>query len=67
MKKYNNLSYEYISKCIENNKFNLLLYIEGGEQIEFVFCSYDEFKIWINGFALLIKNKDKLLDLKKDE
>ena len=67
MKKYNNLSYEYISKCIDNNKFNLLVYMESGEQIEFVFCSYDEFKIWINGFALLIKNKDKLTNLKIDE
>ena len=67
MKKYNNLSYEYISKCIDNNKFNLLVYMESGEQIEFVFCSYDEFKIWINGFALLIKYKDKLTNLKIDE
>ena len=61
MSKYNNLSHDYISRCIENNKFNVMIYLEKEKMIEFVFCSYEEFKIWVNGFAFIIKNKDKLL------
>ena len=63
MEKYKNLSYEYVNKCLENNKFNLMIYLENGKLIEFVFCSYEEFKTWVNGFALLIKAKDKLIKM----
>ena len=63
MEKYNNLSYDYISKCLENNKFNVMLYLENGKMIELVFCSYEEFKTWVNGFAFIVKTKDKLLKI----
>lgn len=61
MIKYNNLSQDYINRCIENNKFNIMLHLEKEKMIEFVFCCYEEFKIWVNGFAFIIKNKDNLL------
>ena len=63
MEKYNNLSYDYISKCLENNKFNVMLYLENGKMMELVFCSYEEFKTWVNGFAFIVKTKDKLLKI----
>ena len=67
MEKYNNLSYEYVNKCLENNKFNLMVYLENGKMLEFIFCSYEEFKTWVNGFAFLIKIKDELLSKIKGE
>ena len=66
MEKYN-LSYDYVSKCIENNKFNLMLYLENGKMVELLFYSYEEFKNWINGFAFIIKNKDRLLEIDGEE
>jgi hypothetical protein len=63
MEKNNNLSYEYIKKCIDNKKFNFILFAEGNQQMEFIFTSYEDFKMWINGFSYIINNKNKLLEL----
>ena len=62
MEKYNNINSEYINNCIGNKKFSFILYVEENTQMEFLFFSYDDFKIWINGLAFIIKNKKKLLD-----
>ena len=62
MEKNSNLSYEYINKCIDNKKFNFILFVQGNQQMEFIFCSYEDFKTWINGLAYIIQNKKKLLE-----
>ena len=59
--KYNNLSKEDIEKCINNKNFNFSLILkENNKKYEFIICSYDEFKMWINGMAYIIKNKDEI-------
>jgi hypothetical protein len=62
--------YDYIHKCIFNKKFNFILYYEGNQnqqiQIEFLFCSYEDFKMWINGFAYIIRNKKQIIELIED-
>ena len=63
MEKYSNLNYDYINKCIDNKNFNFNLLVKKKQQMEFVFCSYDDFKTWINGLAFIIKNKNKLLEI----
>ena len=69
IKKYNNLSQIDIEKCIINKNFNFSLIINNQEKeksnkrIEFIICSYDEFKMWINGMAYIIKNKMNILKL----
>ena len=63
MEKYSNLNYDYINKCTNNNKFNFIMFAEGNLQYEFLFCSYDDFKMWINGIAFIIKNRNKILEI----
>ena len=63
IEKYSNLNYDYINKCINNNKFNFILFAEGNLQYEFLFCSYEDFKMWINGIAFIIKNRNKILEI----
>ena len=63
IEKNSNLSYEYIKKCINNKKYNFVLFSETNQQMEFIFCSYEDFKMWINGLSYIIKNKKKLLEL----
>lgn len=63
MEKYSNLNYDYINKCISNNKFNFIMFAEGNLQYEFLFCSYEDFKMWINGIAFIIKNRNKILEI----
>ena len=55
------LSREEIGKCIVNKNFNFLIAIKGGVMIELIICSYEEFKMWINGLAFLIKNKNDII------
>ena len=62
MHKYNNLSKEDVEKCINNKNFNFSLILkENNKRFEFIICSYDEFKTWINGMAYIIKNKEDIL------
>ena len=55
------LNREEIEKCIVNKNFNFLIAIKGGVMIELIICSYEEFKMWINGLAFLIKNKNDII------
>lgn len=50
------------SKCATNKYFNFSLIIKGNKRIEFIICSYDDFKLWINGLAFMIKNKNDLIN-----
>ena len=66
IKKYPQFTREEIEKCAKNKNFNFSLIINGGKVIELIICSYQEFKVWINGFAFLIKNKREILQLLKE-
>ena len=55
------LSKEEIEKCTKNKNFNFLIAVKGGIVIELIICSYEEFKMWINGLAFLIKNKNEII------
>ena len=68
IKKYENLSQEDVEKCIINKNFNFSIIIkseekENSNRFEFIICSYDEFKMWINGMAYIIKNKNNIIRL----
>ena len=66
--KYDNLSKEDIEKCISNKNFNFSLIIKNNnKRFEFIICSYDEFKVWINGMAFIIKNRDEILKLNNNK
>ena len=58
--KYNNLNKDDIEKCILNKNFNFSLILKENKKYEFIICSYDEFKVWINGMAFIIKNKEEI-------
>ena len=65
--KYNNLSKEDIKKCVLNKNFNFSLVLKNEKKrFEFIICSYDEFKMWINGMAFIIKNKEQIFKLIND-
>lgn len=64
--KYNNFSKEDIQKCINNKNFNFSLILKNNKRFEFIICSYDEFKMWINGMAFIIKNKDEIFKIVND-
>ena len=55
--KFNEMSKEEIIKSALNQNFNFSLVIKKGERYEFIIRSYEEFKVWINGLAFIIKNK----------
>ena len=66
--KYSQFTMEEIEKCINNEKYNFSLIISDGNIYEFIICSYEDFKTWINGLAFLIKNKkDIILAIKEKE
>jgi len=64
--KYNNLSKEDVEKCFNNKNFNFSLILKNNKRFEFIICSYDEFKMWINGMAFIIKNKDYIYKIVND-
>ena len=65
--KYNNLTKEDIKKCVLNKNFNFSLVLKNEKKrFEFIICSYDEFKMWINGMAFIIKNKEQIFKLIND-
>ena len=66
--KLKNFNYndEFIEKCAKNKFFNFSLLINEGRRIEIIFCNYDDFKIWINGFAFIIKNKKQIIQMNKN-
>ena len=63
--KYFNYDNKFIEKCAMNKYYNFSLLINEGKRIEIILCSYEDFKLWINGFAFIIKNKKQIMKLKK--
>ena len=54
------LNKDEIEKCTKNKNFNFLIVANKENIYEIIICSYEEFKIWINGLAFLIKNKNNI-------
>ena len=65
--KMKNFNYEdkFIEKCALNKFYNFSLLINEGKRIEIVLSSYEDFKLWINGFAFIIKNKKQIMKIKQ--
>ena len=61
LNKKKGLTKEEVEKCAKNKNFNFSIAIKGGIIVELIICSYEEFKMWINGLAFLIKNKNELI------
>lgn len=55
--KFNDMSKEDIIKSALNQNFNFSLITKNEKRLEFIIRSYEEFKVWINGLAFIIKNK----------
>lgn len=63
---YNHLKDEEIKNCCNNKIFSFNLRITNNKIIEFIFCSYEEFKLWNNAICFFIKNnKEFLFNLSK--
>ena len=63
---YNDLKDEEIKNCCTNKIFSFNLLITNNKIIEFIFCSYEEFKLWNNAICFFIKNnKEFLFNLSK--
>ena len=60
-KKYDFFSYEDIKQCYFNKYYNFCLLLNEGKKYEFIFCCYEEFKTWINGFSFILKNKNEIM------
>ena len=58
---YPKLSREQIKKCALNKYYDFSILLNNGKRIEFIMTSYDDFKEWINGLALIIKNKNYII------
>ena len=56
--KFNEMSKEDIIKSALNQNFNFSLVTRNGKRLEFIIRSFEEFKVWINGLAFIIKNKN---------
>ena len=52
-----------IEKCCYNKYYNFFVILLDNKKIEFLFSSYEEFKIWINGISSIIKNKNEIIQL----
>ena len=63
--KYFSYDNKFIEKCALNKLYNFSLLISEGKRIEIILCSYEDFKLWINGFAFIIKNKKQIMKMKK--
>ena len=65
--KLKNFNYDnkFIEKCALNKFYNFSLLLNNGQRIEIVLCSYEDFKLWINGLAFIIKNKKTIMKMKK--
>ena len=64
--KYLNFNNEFIEKSALNKYFNFSLLINEGRRIEIILCNYEDFKLWINGFAFIIKNKNQIIKMTKN-
>ena len=61
---YKNMSEEEIEKCLDYKYFGFEL-IAKGQKLELIMNSYEDFKMWINGLAFIIKNKKELIEFVK--
>jgi len=64
--KYLNINNEFVEKSALNKYFNFSLLINEGRRIEIILCNYEDFKLWINGFAFIIKNKNQIIKMTKN-
>ena len=62
--KFFNYDNKFFERCAQNKFYNFSLLISEGKRIEIVVCSYEDFKLWINGFAFIIKNKKQIMKMK---
>jgi hypothetical protein len=51
-----------IVKCVLNKNFNFNIVLNNNNKIEIILCNYDDFKLWVNGLAFIIKNKKIILN-----
>ena len=65
-KLFPDMNREDIEKSAFNQNYNFSLIINKGKRLEFIICSYEEFKMWINGLAFIIKNKKEFIKKDKD-
>ena len=62
VQKNENLSRNIIEKSALNKNFNFSIVLNNKNvRIEFIMCNYEDFKLWINGLAYLIKNKNEII------
>ncbi len=54
-----------IIKCIYNKYYLFSIILSIGKKINLIFLTYKTFKNWLNGMALIIKNKYQLLSIYK--
>ena len=64
---YPKLSREEIKKCALNKLYDFSILLKDGKRIEFIMINYDDFKEWINGLALIIKNKKYIISTLEDK
>ena len=64
-KLHNDMNKDEIGKSVLNQNYNFSLITNKGKRLEFIICSYDEFKMWINGLAFIIKNKNEFIKKNK--
>ena len=62
---YPDMSIEDIKKSIINQNYNFSIITKIGKRLEFIIGSYEEFKMWINGLAFIIKNKNEFIKKNK--
>ena len=62
-KKYLVLEDDEIEKCCYNKYYSFFMILSDDRKIEFLFSSYEEFKLWINGINFIIKNKKDIMRL----
>ena len=58
-KLFSDMNREDIKKSALNQNYNFSLITKKGKRLEFIITSYEEFKMWINGLAFIIKNKNE--------
>ena len=56
---YNHLKDEDIKRCCLNKNFIFNINIKDKKIIEFLFCSYEEFKLWNNAISFFIKKNNE--------
>ena len=58
---YPKLSREQIKKCALNKYYDFSILLSNEKKIDLIMISYKDFKEWINGLALIIKNKSNII------